>query len=127
MDERNWFVIISTFLGGATFIVLILWWMIRDRNKRAKKWENLTHPKNAREMTHYGYTPNRGEYIVVISPYKWVIVRWDKSENSLKIITRPDTFREKDPVKRIQINWMVKKEKPPVKVRWQDYMVRQVM
>ena len=127
MGEQNWFVIIPTFLGCALLIVLSLWWLVHDRTKRAAEWDRLTHPDNAREMTHHGHTPDRGEVIVVVGPYKWAMIRWDKSKNQLKIYTRPETYREEDPVERVLINWMVKREKPRQKVRIEDYMKRQVM
>ena len=127
MGEQNWFVIIPTFLGCALLIVLSLWWVVHDRNKRAAEWDRLTHPDNAMEMTHHGSTSDRGEFIVVLSPYKWAMIRWDKAEDQLKIYTRPETYREENPVERVLINWMVKREKPRQKVRIEDYMKRQVM
>jgi hypothetical protein len=118
-------------LGGlgfiAIFMSLFIWWFAKDRTRRAVEWEKLVDPKNARKMTHYGSTPVRGEYIVVINPLKWVIVRWDKPKNELCITTRPNTYREDDPVQKKYINWIVIKEQPRQKVRWQDYMKRQVM
>jgi hypothetical protein len=118
---ERWMILIAI----VSVLCLLFWWLIHDKNKRTANWEKLTDPKNATQMTHHGFTHDRGEFIVVVSPFKWVMVRWDKPENKIDIYTRPETWREESKITKTALNWKVK-ERPPEKVGL-EYFVRQVM
>jgi hypoxanthine phosphoribosyltransferase len=68
-----------------------------------KKDEKDTNPKYATWYRSYDRTPPKGTKTIVLDEDRWVVVQWDKKEDSIVIFT-PPRHESRKPIERQWLN-----------------------
>lgn len=108
---------------GIIAIAFIIFLFILFGGESSKEKQKKYNPKYAERMERLdGITPNRGTMACVVSPQKWVIIKWNKEKNFLDIVTAPQGWlKQEDKVFQASLNWKIVKEKVPEKVTVEKY------
>lgn len=127
----NMHVIDFLFILLAFFVFIIgVVIMYKEAKNKDKKWEEID-PKNAIEVVYKGKdTPVKGEFLVRVSDWQWVGVKWDKRKGKefLLIFRPPDISKHYEHYIHVfEKNWKVVEISPYEKVTVEEYFKRQVM
>ena len=88
------------YLAVATvFAFMILWWLVRDRQKSTDAYREANDPAQAERMVRKdGVTPPFGIQTIVVSPGKWILIDWDKFEDRLVVYMPPQNIWNPDEI-----------------------------
>ena len=106
----------------------LLFYQKQQRDKAYWKENGL---ENAKPMVHKsgGLTPPFGMKAIVVSQHKWVIIEWNKHDNTLNIWEPTHTYKTPEEYKlgHGKINWKIYKEVPKNYTTVEQHFKRQVM
>ena len=122
-EASGWHPIIPVIIIAVPFIygffVFLFWLGEKDKKKyleHKNKIDEDTNPAYAKWYRSYSYTPPIGHKTIILNEDQWVVVIWDKEENSI-IVWMPPEHKDR---KSVGINWINAKFEEAKKVKIED-------